>query len=88
MSVSPCSLHPTAARLLADTEHSTDGTGQPGYEFAFLFSFVYERRPIPLEQLAKVACPVLILRGGADNLVCPEAAWEKWQRCACSCSLT
>ncbi|TNY18413.1 Alpha/Beta hydrolase protein [Rhodotorula diobovata] len=69
-----------ARQKLGEYFQARYGTGQPGYEFAFLFSFVYERRPIPLEQLAKVACPVLILRGGADNLVCPEAAWEKWQR--------
>lgn len=64
------------ARLLR-----ADGTGRPSYEFRFLFSFIYERKRIPTEQLEKVRAPLLCLRGGADGIVCPEAACEEWVRC-------
>lgn len=63
-----------AHRLVAD------GTDRPSYEFRFLFSFIYERKRIPTEQLEKVRAPVLCLRGGADGIVCPEAACEEWVR--------
>lgn len=57
-----------------------DGAGKPAYEFRFLFTFVYNREPIPQTELDKVTCPVLLLRGGADPVVCPPSAVEEWQR--------
>lgn len=45
---------------------------------------VYDRKPIPQDLLASIACPVLILRGADDNIVCPLKACETWQRYAAS----
>ena len=42
---------------------------------------VYNRKPIPQDLLASIRCPVLILRGGDDHIVCPLEACEMWQRC-------
>ncbi|GAA5918466.1 hypothetical protein JCM6882_005143 [Rhodosporidiobolus microsporus] len=55
------------------------GTGKPDFEMRFLFTFVWDRKPIPDDQLASLTCPVLILRGGDDNIVCPEEAVEEWR---------
>ncbi|BGP47354.1 hypothetical protein JCM10450v2_003206 [Rhodotorula kratochvilovae] len=56
------------------------GAGKPAYEFRFLFTFVYNRKPIPAADLARVSCPVLFLRGGADPIICPEDACEEWTK--------
>ncbi|GAA5823674.1 hypothetical protein JCM11251_000720 [Rhodosporidiobolus azoricus] len=55
------------------------GTGKPDFEMRFLFTFVWDRKPIPDEQLASLTCPILMLRGGDDGIVCPERAVEEWQ---------
>ncbi|GAA6012035.1 hypothetical protein JCM10207_005105 [Rhodosporidiobolus poonsookiae] len=54
------------------------GTGRSAHDMRFLFTFIYNRNPIPAEQVATVTCPVLILRGSTDNIVCPESACEEW----------
>ncbi|GAA5959328.1 hypothetical protein JCM10213_008102 [Rhodosporidiobolus nylandii] len=56
------------------------GAGKPAFELRLLFHFVYNRRPIPAEDLARVTCPVLILRGRDDKIVTPVSACEEWQR--------
>ncbi|KPV72153.1 uncharacterized protein RHOBADRAFT_55987 [Rhodotorula graminis WP1] len=65
-------------KMLGEYFQQRYGTGRPSYEFRFLFSFIYERKRIPTEQLEKVRAPVLCLRGGADSIVCPDAACEEW----------
>ncbi|GAA5823678.1 hypothetical protein JCM11251_000721 [Rhodosporidiobolus azoricus] len=55
------------------------GTGHSGHDVGWLFQAVYERTPIPRDQLASITCPVLILRGGDDKIVCPESACQEWQ---------
>ncbi|GAA5866540.1 hypothetical protein JCM8547_005448, partial [Rhodosporidiobolus lusitaniae] len=55
------------------------GTGKPDWEMRFLFTFVYNREPIPADKLVTITCPVLLLRGGDDPIVCPERAVEEWQ---------
>ncbi|GAA5933601.1 hypothetical protein JCM3775_003749 [Rhodotorula graminis] len=67
-------------KMLGEYFQQRYGTGRPSYEFRFLFSFIYECKRIPTEQLEKVRAPVLCLRGGADSIVCPDAACEEWVR--------
>ncbi|GAA6036037.1 hypothetical protein JCM8097_006577 [Rhodosporidiobolus ruineniae] len=55
------------------------GTGHSAHDVRWLFRAVYLRKPIPADQLANVHCPVLILRGADDKIVCPEVACEEWK---------
>ncbi|GAA5918468.1 hypothetical protein JCM6882_005144 [Rhodosporidiobolus microsporus] len=55
------------------------GTGHSAHDIKWLFQAVYDRKPIPHDQLASIKCPVLILRGGDDKIVCPESACQEWQ---------
>ncbi|GAA5994380.1 alpha/beta fold hydrolase [Rhodotorula paludigena] len=70
----------SARQEMGDYFEGRYGAGKPAYEFRFLFTFVYNREPIPQAKLDKVTCPVLLLRGGADPVVCPPSAVEEWQR--------
>ncbi|GAA6012037.1 hypothetical protein JCM10207_005106 [Rhodosporidiobolus poonsookiae] len=56
------------------------GTGQTGHDIGWLFRAVYERKPLPPTELAKIHCPVLILRGAEDKIVSPEVACEGWAK--------
>ncbi|GAA5952819.1 hypothetical protein JCM3765_002975 [Sporobolomyces pararoseus] len=56
------------------------GTSREIYEVDCSFNLVTERVKIPDEKLATLQFPVLILRGGEDNIVSPEKACEEWRR--------
>ncbi|GAA5933599.1 hypothetical protein JCM3775_003748 [Rhodotorula graminis] len=56
------------------------GEGASAHDVSWLFLAVYNRKPIPQDLLASIRCPVLILRGGDDHIVCPLEACEMWQR--------
>ncbi|GAA5871323.1 hypothetical protein JCM16303_000715 [Sporobolomyces ruberrimus] len=56
------------------------GTAQPVYEVESGFRLVMDREKIPDDKLAIIDVPVLILRGGDDNIVSPEKACEEWRR--------
>jgi pimeloyl-ACP methyl ester carboxylesterase len=59
---------------------STVGVGQSLYEVNGGFNLVILRKEVPDEKLAALRCPVLILRGGEDNIVSPEKACDEWRR--------
>ncbi|GAA5975173.1 hypothetical protein JCM11641_004378 [Rhodosporidiobolus odoratus] len=61
------------------------GTGQSMHDVRWLFMAVYDRKPIPKDLLAKLTCPVLILRGGDDKIVSPEPACQEWQKAFVNC---
>ncbi|GAA5927201.1 alpha/beta fold hydrolase [Sporobolomyces koalae] len=56
------------------------GTGKPLHDSRWLFQSVIERTAIPPDLMARISCPVLILRGSEDNMVSPERATEEWRR--------
>ncbi|GAA5994379.1 alpha/beta fold hydrolase [Rhodotorula paludigena] len=56
------------------------GAGSSFHDVRWLFEAVYNRKPVPQDLLALIKCPVLILRGADDKVVCPVEACEAWQR--------
>ncbi|BGP47353.1 hypothetical protein JCM10450v2_003205 [Rhodotorula kratochvilovae] len=56
------------------------GEGKSAHDVKWLFQAVYDRKPIPADLLASITCPILILRGADDKVVCPLEACETWQR--------
>ncbi|GAA5855761.1 hypothetical protein JCM8547_001675 [Rhodosporidiobolus lusitaniae] len=55
------------------------GAGHSAHDVHWLFEAVRARKPIPQAELAKIRCPVLLLRGAEDTMVCPLEACEEWQ---------
>ncbi|GAA6012202.1 hypothetical protein JCM10207_002758 [Rhodosporidiobolus poonsookiae] len=56
------------------------GTGHSSYDLTQLFYSEARRTGIPEEERMKVECPILVLHGTKDTLICPRSAAEEWQR--------
>lgn len=61
-------------------ERYGSGVGASSHDIGWLFRAVYDRKPVPQELTATITCPVLILRGADDRVVCPVEACEQWAR--------
>ncbi|GAA5832584.1 hypothetical protein JCM3766R1_004252 [Sporobolomyces carnicolor] len=69
----------SARQAMSDRFQKRYGTNHPLYEVDTAYDLVTERKAIPDGALA-FARPVMILRGGDDNIVSPERACEEWTR--------